>query len=66
MKQKINLGKKLFLTKERLNKLNEEQLSHFLGGRMAAMTEYTSNTGGACSGAGVTGCCSVARTLCCG
>lgn len=49
MKKKINMGKKLSLNKEKLNRLNEEQLSHFLGGRMVASTGYTSGVQGSCN-----------------
>ena len=46
MKRKIKMGKKLILNKEKLNQLNDEQLGHFLGGRMGASTSYTSYTSG--------------------
>ncbi|WP_207512778.1 class I lanthipeptide [Longitalea luteola] len=64
-KKKINLGTKLSLSKEKLSKLNEEQLNHFLGGRMAVATDYTSNGNGKCS-EGSTSCCSIDATSCCG
>lgn len=64
MKKKLDLGKKLSLNKEKLNRLNEEQLSHFLGGRMAATTGYTSGGTGTCSNT-ISACCSVINTGCC-
>lgn len=64
-KKKINLGNKLSLSKEKLNQLNEEQLNHFMGGRMAVATDYTSGGGGKCSGAN-SSCCSIDATSCCG
>jgi len=64
MEKKINFGKKLFLTKEKLNQLNKEQLNHFLGGRMAAGTSYTVCQGGCTSP--LTVCCSQQPTACCG
>ena len=64
MKKKIKLGTKLTLSKERLNKLNEEQLSHFMGGRMALATKYTSGGNGNCSTFD-SACCSVTATSCC-
>lgn len=64
MKKKIKLGVKLALSKERLNKLNEEQLNHFMGGRMALATAYTSGGTGNCS-VFHTSCCSVTSTSCC-
>jgi len=63
--KKINLKKKLSLNKEKLNQLNEEQLNHFMGGRMAATTEYTSGGGGKCS-VTQSSCCSVEASSCCG
>ncbi|HEV2478884.1 MAG TPA: class I lanthipeptide [Puia sp.] len=63
MKKKIKAGKKLSLSKEKLNQLNEAQLTHFLGGRMAASTGYTA-IAFACSSA-VTECCSTWNTMCC-
>jgi hypothetical protein len=65
MKKKINLGKKLSLSKEKLSRLNEEQLSHFMGGRMAIATSYTSEGGGNCSKS-ESACCSVGASSCCG
>jgi len=65
MKKKINLGKKLQLSKEKLNKLNDEQLYHFIGGRMAAATDYTSGGGGTCSTV-YSACCSNGLSSCCG
>ncbi|WP_207512779.1 class I lanthipeptide [Longitalea luteola] len=63
-KKKINLGKTLTLSKEKLNQLNEEQLHHFMGGRMARATDYGTNDGGKCS-IMYTDCCSTSRTACC-
>jgi hypothetical protein len=63
MKKKIIAGKKLALNKEKLNQLNSEQLKHFLGGRMAFNTYYTSSDGN-CS-AGLSSCCSTSGTACC-
>lgn len=63
-KKKINLGKTLTLSKEKLNQLNEEQLHHFMGGRMARATDYTSGSGGKCS-TFHTDCCSAHTTGCC-
>jgi len=65
MKKKINLGKKLSLNKEKLNQLNEEQLNHFMGGRMAAATVYTSGGTGSCSLYN-SACCSTGQSSCCG
>jgi natural product precursor len=56
MKKKITLGKKLSLKKEKLNELNEKQMSHFMGGRLARATGAT----------GITGTCSSGSTSCCG
>lgn len=58
MKKKFNLGKKLSLSKEKLSQLNETQLAHFMGGRMAASTGYTAGDGSTCSNV-ITGpgCC---------
>ncbi|WP_207512774.1 class I lanthipeptide [Longitalea luteola] len=64
MKKKIKLGEKLTLSKERLHKLNEEQLSHFMGGRMAIATSYTAGGTGNCSTFN-TSCCSMTNTSCC-
>jgi hypothetical protein len=64
MKKQINLGKKLSLTKQKLNQLNDEQLTHFLGGRMAAGTGYTSGSG-TCSQVN-SACCSGGDSACCG
>lgn len=64
MKKKINLEKKLSLNKQKLNQLNEDQLSHFLGGRMAATSSYTSGGGGQCS-LTQTSCCSTTQSACC-
>lgn len=65
MSKKVNLGKKLLLNKKKLSKLNDEQLSHFLGGRMAAATGYTSGGNGQCSWSD-SACCSMSVTHCCG
>jgi hypothetical protein len=65
MKKKINLGKKLSLNKEKLNQLNEEQLSHFMGGRLLVASGYTSGDGGTCSEV-VSSCCSTTQSACCG
>ena len=65
MKKKINLGKKLSLNKEKLNQLNQDQLTHFLGGRMQATTSYTSGGDGICSTT-PTACCSQGVSSCCG
>lgn len=65
MKKKINLGKKLSLNKEKLSQLNAEQLAHFMGGRMALATSYTSGGDGNCS-ADKSSCCSVGASSCCG
>ncbi|WP_207512777.1 class I lanthipeptide [Longitalea luteola] len=65
MKKKIKLGKKLSLSKEKLSRLNEEQLSHFMGGRMALATTYTAGGGGTCS-KNESSCCSEGSTSCCG
>ena len=64
MVKKINFGKKLILNKEKLNQLNKEHLYQFLGGRMAAGTEYTSCQG-QCT-MGYSSCCSIGVTSCCG
>ncbi|HET6254607.1 MAG TPA: class I lanthipeptide [Puia sp.] len=53
--KKITLGKKLSLKKEKLNQLNEKQMSHFMGGRLARATTT-----------GITGTCSSGSTSCCG
>jgi hypothetical protein len=63
MKKKISLSKKLSLNKEKLNQLNDDQLTHFLGGRMAAGTGYTSGPGD-CSGT-LSACCSTSVSSCC-
>ncbi|WP_207512776.1 class I lanthipeptide [Longitalea luteola] len=65
MKKKIKLGKKLSLNKAKLSQLNEEQLQHFMGGRMAVATKYTSGGGGSCSDMH-SSCCSEGQTSCCG
>jgi len=64
MKKKINLGKKLQLSKEKLSKLNDEQLHHLMGGRMAAATAYTSGSGNCSYDA--SSCCSTTQSACCG
>jgi len=64
MKKTINLGKKLSLTKAKLDELNDGQLAHFMGGRMAATTSYTANGAGNCS-VGQTSCCSTNQSACC-
>ena len=65
MKKKISLGKKLSLNKEKLSLLNVEQLNHFLGGRMAATTDYTAGGNGTCS-THQSACCSLTSSSCCG
>jgi natural product precursor len=65
MKKKVDLGKKLSLSKEKLNRLNEEQMNHFMGGRMLFATGYTSGSGGTCSET-VSACCSTTVSACCG
>lgn len=65
MKKKINLGQKLSLSKEKLSRLNEEQLSHFMGGRMAITTGYTAGGNGSCSKT-ESSCCSTGASSCCG
>ncbi|WP_207512780.1 class I lanthipeptide [Longitalea luteola] len=65
MKKKIKLGKKLLLSREKLSQLNEEQLNHFMGGRMAVTTDYTSGGQGQCSKFS-SSCCSTVNTACCG
>jgi hypothetical protein len=63
---KLKLGKKLTLSKEKLNYLNQEQLSHFMGGRIAAATSYTSGaTCDCCGPLPPTACCSIPGTICC-
>jgi hypothetical protein len=64
MKKKISLNTKLSFNKEKLNLLNDDQLTHFLGGRMAAGTGYTSGSG-PCS-SGISSCCSQDSSSCCG
>lgn len=49
MKKQIKLGKLLTLGIEKLNQLNDQQLNHFSGGRMAAATGYTTQSPGQCS-----------------